>query len=83
MLKASSHTSMSRWTRKLTNTNGMNKEDFVKGLIAALTDKQFIEAIPTAVFGKLQDEKAGLKETLLKKDEKNYFSDGSGSVFGK
>ena len=35
---------------------GINKDDFVKGLIAALTDKQVTEAIQTAVFGKLQDE---------------------------
>ena len=50
---------MSRWTRKLTNTNGMNKEDFVKGLIAALTDKQVIEALQTAAFSILHDEIGG------------------------
>ena len=60
---------MQRWTRSVSAKTGMEKQDFVKGLILALTDEKVIGALQTIVCRQLQNELSELKDVILKKDE--------------
>lgn len=57
------------WTRRLTATMGLEQEDFIKGLKAALSEDSVLELFRRTITEPLMSEITKLKGTLAKKDQ--------------